>query len=58
MKKLETLSAACLASAQSNLFAFSPSMSYPADEWIKADPTFWKPKPTTMAKKAEPKPAQ
>jgi len=58
MKKLETLSAACLESAQTNLFSFSPSMSYPADEWIKADPAFWKPKTTTMAKKAEPKPAQ
>jgi hypothetical protein len=58
MKKLETLSASCIQSSQTNLFAFSPSMSYPADEWIKADPTFWKPKPTTMAKKPEPKPAQ
>jgi len=25
------------------LFAFNPHMSYVADEWIKADPDFWKP---------------
>jgi len=28
-------------------------MSYPAEEWIKSDPDFWKPKPATrMAKPA------
>lgn len=43
MKKAAELSAACVASAESNLFAFDPLMSYPPDAWIKSDPTFWKP---------------
>lgn len=54
MKKLEELSAACIESAQSNLFHFNPKMSYPQDSWIKADPDFWKPKVTA----APAKPAQ
>lgn len=44
MKKLGELSAAAIAASQTNLFAFNPRMSYAADEWIKADPDFWKPK--------------
>jgi hypothetical protein len=44
MKKLSELSAAAIESSQTNLFAFNPRMSYPADEWVKADPEFWKPK--------------
>ena len=43
MKKLSELSAAAIESSQTNLFAFNPRMSYPADEWVKADPEFWKP---------------
>jgi len=59
MKKVAELSAACLESSQTNLFAFNPKLSYPADEWIKSDPTFWKPKPAAApAKKPEAKPAQ
>jgi hypothetical protein len=42
MKKLAELSAACIASSQTNLFQFNPKMSYPVEEWIKADPAFWK----------------
>jgi len=44
MKKLAELSAAAIESSQTNLFAFNPRMSYPRDEWVKADPEFWKPK--------------
>src|SRR5271166_5795742 len=44
MKKLAELSAAAIESSQTNLFAFNPRMSYPADDWVKADPEFWKPK--------------
>ena len=44
MKRLSELSAAAIESSETNLFAFNPRMSYPADEWIKADPDFWKPK--------------
>lgn len=49
MKKLEELSAAAFESVDSNLFAFNPRMSYPFDEWIKADPDFWKPKKAAAA---------
>lgn len=56
MKKISELTASCLQSSQSNLFAFSPKMSYPPDEWVKADPGFWKPKmaaPAPAKKTAE-----
>jgi hypothetical protein len=33
-----------------NLYEFKPSMSYPPDEWIKAD-AFWKPKAAAAAAK-------
>lgn len=58
MKKLAELTAACVESTQTNLFSFSPKMSYPRDEWVKTDPGFWKPKVAAPAKKAEEKPAQ
>jgi hypothetical protein len=51
MKKLSELSAACLESSQTNLFQFNSKMSYPAEEWIKADPDFWKPKTAAAVKK-------
>jgi hypothetical protein len=35
-------------SSQSNLFMFSPRMSYVPETWVKADPTFWNPKPKAM----------
>jgi hypothetical protein len=49
MKKLAELSAAAIESTQSNLFAFNPRMSYVSDDWVKADPDFWKPKPAHAA---------
>jgi hypothetical protein len=55
MKKLSELTAAAIASSQVNLFHFSPAISYPADAWVQADPSFWKPKP---AMKPATKPAQ
>lgn len=58
MKKLSELSAAAIESSQTNLFAFNPRMSYPRDEWVKADPEFWKPKAAHEAtKKPMEKPA-
>lgn len=59
MKKLDELEAAAIESSQHNLFVFSPKMSYVSDDWIKADPDFWKPKASAAApsKKAEEKPA-
>ena len=44
-KKAADLSAAAIETSQTNLFIFNPRISYPQDEWIKADPDFWKPKP-------------
>lgn len=59
MKRLAELTAACLQSNATNLFTFNPKLSYPADEWIKSDPSFWKPKASAApAKKPEAKPAQ
>jgi hypothetical protein len=61
MKKLHELENSAIESDQTNLFAFSPSMSYPSEEWVKADPDYWKPKmaaPMAMPKKPAEKPAQ
>ncbi|HYK34500.1 hypothetical protein [Alloacidobacterium sp.] len=41
MKKLEDMEASCVESHQSSLLMFNPKMSYPRDEWVKADPDFW-----------------
>ena len=51
LKRLGELSAACIESSETNLFQFNPKMSYPAEEWIKADPEFWKPKMAAAVKK-------
>ena len=59
MKKLGELVAAGVESSQHQLFAFSPSMSYIYDEWIKSDPEYWRPKTvTSMAKATENKPVK
>jgi hypothetical protein len=58
MKKLEELSAAAIESGESNLFELNPKMSYVPDEWIKADPDFWKPKPAAAPAMAPKKPAE
>ena len=52
MKKFGELSASCLVSIQQQLFSVNPHMSYVKDEWIKADPDFWRPKAAVMAAKA------
>jgi hypothetical protein len=58
MKKLRDLESSAVESTQSNLFLFAPAMSYPPDAWVKADPEFWRAKPTAKAPmKAEEKPA-
>jgi hypothetical protein len=59
MKQLSELTAATLDSAETNLFIFNPRMSYISEDWIKADPDFWKPKTSmTESKKPAPKPAE
>ena len=55
MKKLAGLSAAALDSSGSNLFAINPKMSYPFDEWVKADPDFWKTKAAAPMAAKKPK---
>lgn len=58
LKRLSELESAAVESRQTNLFAFSPKMSYVPDEWVKADPDFWKPKSMgAAAGKAAEKPA-
>jgi hypothetical protein len=56
MKKVRELTAACIESQQTNLFEFNPKMSYPSEDWIKADP-FWKPKAAAAAPKKAAAPA-
>jgi len=59
LKKLDQLESASVDSSERQLFAFNPKMSYVSDEWIKADPDFWKPKAAALAAKpATEKPAQ
>jgi hypothetical protein len=57
MKKIADLTAATIDSSESNLFVFNPRMSYASEDWIKADPDFWKPKPAAAAAKSAKKPA-
>jgi hypothetical protein len=42
MKHYRELAAAAIESSQRNLYAFDPAISYVSDEWVSADPTFWK----------------
>ena len=59
MKKLSELSASAIEESSTNLFAFSPKKSYVPEEWVKADPEFWKPKAApAAATKGEEKPAK
>ena len=60
MKKLGELERSAIESTMTNLFMFNPKMSYAPEEWIKADPDFWKPKmsmPMAPKKPAEKAPA-
>jgi hypothetical protein len=50
MKKLGELEASAIEFSQTNLFQFSPKMSYPPDAWVKADPDFWKAKAAAAPK--------
>ncbi|HUA00059.1 MAG TPA: hypothetical protein VMB02_06995 [Candidatus Aquilonibacter sp.] len=45
MKKWSELIEATVESDSAQLLEFSPTMSYAPEAWVKADPTFWKPKP-------------
>jgi hypothetical protein len=60
-KALAKLASDGYATVESNIFAFSPAMSYPSKEFVARDPEFWTPKPEAKAaapaKKAGAKPA-
>jgi hypothetical protein len=53
MKKLEDLVGSAVEHSDHELFSINARQSYPPDEWVKADPAFWKPKPA-MAAAAKP----
>lgn len=56
MKKLNDLVQASVDGSDSELFEINPRQSYAPEDWIKADPEFWMPKPAmaTHAKSAAP----
>jgi len=45
-KKIRELRAASVESEHVELYSVNPAQSYVTDDWINADPDFWKPKPT------------
>src|ERR1017187_5397360 len=47
MMKLAAFPRPRIGEPQPNPFACNPRMSSPANEWVKADPEFWKPKAAT-----------
>jgi hypothetical protein len=51
-KKMRELRAAAIESDRFELYSVNPAQSYPSEEFIKADPTYWKPKPAAAAKPA------
>lgn len=59
-RQLDDLVATSVESSQHELFRINPHQSYVPEQWIKADPDFWKPKPAPAAKpaaeKEKPKP--
>jgi hypothetical protein len=56
-KKLGELVSASVITGETQIFSFSPAMSYPSKEWIAADPGYWKPKPVAKPAAAKEKPA-
>jgi hypothetical protein len=55
-KKIRELRAASIESERVEAYLINPTQSYPPDEWITADPGFWKPKTASApaAKKTTP----
>ncbi len=58
VNKLQKLAADGYLSTESNIYAFSPKMSYVSKEFAAGDPDFWTPKPKPAAKPAEGAPAE
>ena len=55
-KKMRELRAAAIEIDRSELYSVNPAQSYPPEEWLKADPAFWKPKPAMASAKPAAKP--
>lgn len=51
MAKLRELEAASIQESDSELFAVNPRQSYVPEDWVKADPDFWRPKAAAPAAK-------
>jgi hypothetical protein len=49
-KKIDEFDMQGLAASEVNVFAFNPKMSNAPEDWVKADPDFWTPKPAAAAK--------
>jgi len=49
-KKMRELRAAAIESDRFELYSVNPAQSFPSEEFIKADPAYWKPKPVAAAK--------
>ncbi len=59
MQKLDAMYGDCVESAHDELFTVNPKQSYVPEEWIKADPAFWRPKAAAaMAAKPPAPPAK
>ena len=56
-KKMRELREAAIDSDRYELYSVNPAQSYVSEDWIKADPDYWKPKPPAAAKPAA-KPAE
>jgi hypothetical protein len=52
LKEFRELMTATVDYSRSELFSINPKQSYVSEEWIKAEPDFWKPKPVAAAKPA------
>jgi hypothetical protein len=52
VKEFHELFASAVDYSRSELFSVNPKESYVPEEWIKADPDFWKPKAAAAAKPA------
>ncbi|HYK82273.1 MAG TPA: hypothetical protein VEU55_03950 [Gemmatimonadales bacterium] len=42
-KRVAELNAAAIAESRTDIYAIVPSISYPPEAWVQADPDFWKP---------------
>jgi hypothetical protein len=43
-KKIDKMYGECVESSHTELFSINPRQSYPPEDWVAADPEFWKPK--------------